>query len=138
MVVLAGAGIAIAAYLSLVKLGGGSPACVVVAGCDAVNNSEYSVFMGVPVAVFGLTGSVLTFVAAAAWWRRRSRRGLLIAYLLGLAALPVLGYLTYLELFVIHAICIWCVAYAVTVISGWLVATAALMRRAAPDTAGGD
>ena len=33
-----------------------------------------------------------------------------------------MAYLTYLELFVIHAVCVWCVGYGLTVVGGWLVA----------------
>jgi uncharacterized membrane protein len=54
------------------------------------------------------------------------------AYVIGLASLPFLAYLTYLELFVIHAVCAWCVAYAVTVIAGWLVALREMTRRPEP------
>jgi len=36
------------------------------------------------------------------------------------------AYLTYLELFVIGAVCVWCVAYAVTVVAGWVGAALAL------------
>ena len=53
-----------------------------------------------------LAGSLL-------WWRRADRRGLMLAYVVGLVSLPVLAWLTYLELAVIGAVCIWCVAYAV-------------------------
>ena len=48
--------------------------------------------------------------------------GLATAYGVGLASLPFVAYLTYLELFVIHAVCVWCVGYAVTIVAGWLVA----------------
>lgn len=128
MTVLALMATGIALYLAIVKLTGGTPACGVLAGCDTVNSSEYAEVLGIPVALFGAAASILTTIAAVAWWRGGSRRWLLVAYVLGLAALPFLAYLTYLELFVIHAICIWCVAYAVTVIGGWLVAAAALSR----------
>ena len=128
MVGLALGGLAIALYLTYVKLAGELPACAVLGGCDRVNASIYSEFMGVPVAIFGAIGSTMVAAAAIGWWRRSSRRSLLAAYVLGLASLPVLAYLTYLELFVIHAVCIWCVAYAVTLIAGWLVASLALSR----------
>jgi uncharacterized membrane protein len=125
----------IALYLAAVKLAGGTPACGVLAGCDTVNTSEYSEIMGIPVALFGTGASMVTLAASVVWWRGGSRRALLGAYVIGLAALPFLAYLTFLELFVIHAICIWCVAYAAAVVAGWLVATVVLTqtRAVGPD-----
>ena len=43
-------------------------------------------------------------------------------------SLPFLAWLTYLELFVIEAVCIWCVTYAILVVAGWVVATVTLLR----------
>jgi uncharacterized membrane protein len=117
----------VAVYLAAVKLSGGSPVCGPLAGCDTVNSSIYSEVMGVPVALFGALASAGVLAAAFWWWYRGARWALLTAYLIGLASLPALAYLTYLELFVIGAICVWCVAYALLVIGGWLVATAALL-----------
>lgn len=128
MVGLALGGLAIALYLAYVKLAGELPACAVLGGCDRVNTSIYSEFMGVPVAVFGAIGSAMVTAAAIGWWRHSSRRSLLTAYVLGLASLPVLAYLTYLELFVIHAVCVWCVAYGLTLVAGWVIAAGTLWR----------
>ena len=122
MVALAVCGIAISAYLAFVKLSGGQPYCGPIVGCETVNTSPYSVVFGVPVALFGLAASAVILGAVAWWWRTSDRRGLATAYVIGLASLPFLAYLTYLELFVIHAVCVWCVAYAITVVGGWLVA----------------
>ena len=119
---LAVCGIAISAYLTFVKLTGGQPYCGPIVGCETVNTSPYSSLFGVPVALFGLGASVATLAAVAWWWIKADRRGLATAYVIGLASLPFLAYLTYLELFVIHAVCVWCVGYAITVIGGWLIA----------------
>lgn len=124
----AGAGLLISLYLTAVKLSGGVPVCGPLAGCDTVNSSVYSQFMGVPVALFGAMGSAAVLSGALAWWRSGWRPGLLLAYLVGLASLPVLAYLTYLEVFVIGAICAWCVAYAVTVVLAWLLSLRAMGR----------
>jgi uncharacterized membrane protein len=70
-------------------------------------------------------------VLGVIWWRRGDRRALLVAYGLGLFGVLFVAYLTYLELFVIHAVCVWCVGYAVTVVVGWLIAGAALRVRPA-------
>ncbi|HWH37047.1 MAG TPA: vitamin K epoxide reductase family protein [Candidatus Limnocylindrales bacterium] len=128
MVTLALASLLVALYLSYVKLAGEAPSCAFIGGCDRVSASPYAELLGIPVAVFGVLGSGLILAAAAGWWLRGSRVALVVAYLLGLASLPVLAYLTYLELFVIHAICIWCVAYAMLLIGGWIVASVALFR----------
>jgi len=131
MAVMAIAGMAISAYLTFVKLSGGQPYCGPVVGCETVNTSSYSSISGIPVALFGLVASAAILAGVTAWYRAGSRNGLLVAYGLGLASLPMLAYLTYLELFVIHAVCIWCVGYAITVVVGCLIATREVLRERA-------
>jgi uncharacterized membrane protein len=123
---LATAGLLIAAYLAAVKLTGGIPVCGPLRGCETVNTSPYSELLGIPVALFGVLFSALVLLAALAWWRTGDRRALYGAYGLGLAGMVAVAYLTYLELFVIGAVCIWCVAYAVTVVAGWVGAALTL------------
>jgi uncharacterized membrane protein len=120
---IASVGVVIAAYLTFVKLSGGQPYCGPIVGCETVNTSPYSSIFGIPVAMLGMAASALIVGGSVAWYRTGSRNGLLLAYGVGLASLPILAYLTYLELFVIHAVCVWCVGYALTVFLGWLVAT---------------
>lgn len=115
-------------YLAWVHLAGQEPVCAILTGCETVADSEWSTFLGIPVALFGAAGSVLTLALSLIWWRRADERALLGAYLVGLVSLPILAWLTYLELFVIHAICIWCVTYALFVIAGWVVAAFTLRR----------
>ena len=81
--------------------------------------------LGWPVALFGVGFSVLLAAVCLTWWRRVERRGLYAAYGLGLAGLIVVAYLTYLEIFVIGAICIWCAAYGLTIVVGWALAAVA-------------
>jgi uncharacterized membrane protein len=66
-----------------------------------------------------------------AWWWSGDRRLLYAPYALGILGLFVVGYLTYLELFVIHAICIWCVTFAIAIVAGWIVTLVAMRRTAA-------
>ena len=80
--------------------------------------SSYSVVLGIPVAAYGVVCSLLLVAGALAWWRTADRRPLLAAYGILLLATLAVAVLTYLELFVIRAICPWCVSYAViTVLS---------------------
>jgi uncharacterized membrane protein len=126
-------GLAIAIYLTATKLAGGLPVCGVVSGCEDVANSQYSDTFGIPTAAYGVVYSAVIAVLGLAWWRLGDRRAILVAYGLGLFASLFVVYLTYLELFVIRATCVWCVGYGVTVIGGWIVVTVIL--RAAPDRA---
>ena len=124
----------IAGYLTWVKLSGTAPVCAVLSGCETVENSRYSEFMGIPVALFGMAGAGVLLAGSLLWWLRADRRGLLLTYAAGLVSLPLLAWLTYLELAVIRAVCIWCVTYAVLVIATWVLAMMAL-RTAPPEAA---
>lgn len=121
-------GLAIAGYLSVVKLAGQLPACGPLRGCETVALSEFSDIAGIPVALLGVVFSVSTLALQLIWWRSGDRRAVLAAYGMGVFGMLFVSWLTYLELFVIHAVCAWCVAYAVTIVAGWLVAAAALRR----------
>jgi uncharacterized membrane protein len=126
--VLAAVGLAVSIYLASVKLAGALPVCGPLKGCEDVALSPYSEIMGIPVALFGAGFSALVLILALVWWRAGDRRALLASYGLGLFGILFVTYLTYLELFVIHAVCVWCVAYALTVVVGWIVAASAVRR----------
>ena len=123
---VAAVGAAIAGYLTIVKLAGALPVCGPLHGCETVATSPYAEVLGVPLAAFGIGASVLLAALQVAWWRAGGRRFLILAYALGLAGIGVVGYLTYLELFVIQAVCVWCAAYGVTIVLGWLLAALAI------------
>ncbi len=108
--VLALAGIGVALYIAIVESGGGSPQCLAGGhGCETVAKSHYSHIAGINVAVFGVAGYVL-LLGAALMPGDMARIGALGVSLVGFGFSV---YLTYLELFVIDAICQWCVASAV-------------------------
>jgi uncharacterized membrane protein len=105
-------GVAVAAYLTYVHYAGLQPFCAGGSGgCERVQSSSYAKLAGVPVAVLGLAGYVAIAVALSA----AGERAQLAAAALAVTGFGVSAYLTYLELFVIHAICQWCVASAVLV-----------------------
>lgn len=123
---LAVVGLGVSLYLAYEKLSGGLPVCGPLHGCQDVAQSKYSEIGGVPVAVFGALFSIVVLALALVWWRRGDRRAVLVMYGLGLFGILFVVYLTYLELFVIHAVCVWCVTFAITVILGWVTAAVAL------------
>ena len=102
-------GIGVATYITIADSGGGAPACLAGGqGCTTVANSPYSHVAGINVAVFGIVGYVLLAIAAATSGDAGRFGGLVLS----LVGFGFSAYLTYLELFVIDAICQWCVASA--------------------------
>ncbi len=118
--VIAAIGLAISLYLSANELAGTVPVCVAGGGCQTVAQSQYSHWFGIPVAFFGALFSGMLVGLVVAWWRTGDGRLLLVGYALGLIGVVLELYLVYLELFVINAICEWCMAYGATVLLGWL------------------
>jgi uncharacterized membrane protein len=122
-------GLLIAGYLSFVELQGDLPYCGPLKGCEIVAVSEYARIGGIPVAVFGVILSISLFVLAIAWVR--TDRVELLAAHYGLSLLGVVFeiYFTYLELFVIGAVCVWCASYGVTLLARFAVALWVWRRR---------
>ena len=121
------AGLGIAAYLTWVHYEGISPVCTS-GGCERVQASSYSEIGSVPVALLGLIG----YVAIGLSLLFRGDLGRALTFLLTLIGFGFSLYLTYLELFVIDAICQWCVASAVVMTALLVTAAIRLLRPAGP------
>ncbi|HLO04692.1 MAG TPA: vitamin K epoxide reductase family protein [Symbiobacteriaceae bacterium] len=128
VLLLAIAGLAISFYLTNLYLFGGIVPCGASGGCQTVAESQYAWLLGVPIPMWGAVA--YTAITGVAVWALAMRRlgewGRLALFGLALAGLLFSGYLTYLELFVIRAICRWCVASAVIML-GLFVATLPLL-----------
>jgi uncharacterized membrane protein len=107
---VAALGVGVATYIAIAESDGGSAACLAGGGgCETVANSPYSELAGINVAVLGIVGYVL--ILATALLRGDVAR--MAGFGLALTGFGFSVYLTYLELFVIDAICQWCVVSAV-------------------------
>ena len=122
-------GLGIAGYLSWVELAGNLPYCGPLKGCEEVALSEYSRIGGVPVAVYGVILSLTLFVLAVAWTRTNLPSLLAAHYGLSLLGVVFEIYFTYLEVFVIGAVCVWCASYGISLIARFGVALWVWMRR---------
>ena len=117
---LALAGIFISLYLTLYKLGVIGELSCSIGSCETVNTSKWSTFLHLPVALWGLLFYVEVFVVSLVGTIPRFENESFVSILLvAEAAIGVIfsAWLTYLELAVIHAICIWCVTSACIVVA---------------------
>jgi uncharacterized membrane protein len=114
-------GLCIALYLSVVELGGGVPYCGPLHGCETVAQSEYARIGGVPVAVYGVVLSLVLLSLALAWIRTNKPALLDLHYGLSLIGVIFEVYFLTLQVFVIHAVCIWCTLYGISLIARFLV-----------------
>jgi uncharacterized membrane protein len=118
------AGVGIAGYLTWAHFADSTVLCVAGGGCETVQESEYAEIAGIPVALLGL-GSYVTILTLVVWDSVGAR--------LAAASLAFLGllfslYLLALQLFVIEAVCIWCMANDVVIAPALAVVTALRLR----------
>jgi uncharacterized membrane protein len=105
LLLISAGGIAISLYLTYVKLTD-SPIRCTVGSCDIVQKSKYAEILGIPVAVLG----VIFYLSLAIVTHLNKRKLIKLWTIWGFI---FSAYLTYLELFVIHEICQWCVLSAI-------------------------
>ena len=123
---LALAGVAVATYLTVIAVTGETAACGRSTGCWEVLNSPYAKIAGIPVAALGVLGyfAAFTFAIFAAFSYQRARKFFaLTVWAMFLSTL----YLLYVQAFVLHAFCRFCLFSAALtfLLAGLVVATPA-------------
>lgn len=103
-----------AAYLTIQHYTQFTLPCTITHGCELVTNSEYSQIMGIPVALLGALYYLAIFLAVYIMMETKKTE-----YLRFVAIATTFGFLfsawfVYLQLFVIHAICQYCMFSAFT------------------------
>lgn len=126
LIVVSLAGIAVAGYLTYVHYEPKALICTGSGGCETVQESSYAVLFGIPVAVLGL--AVWVVALSLTIWNSELARTLTAALAIG--SLAFVGYLVILQLFVIDAICIWCMVNDVVLVP--LLTILALLRLREP------
>jgi len=127
-------GLFLGAYLTLWKFGYVGALVCNVSSCEQVQTSRWSNFLGLPVATWGLGFYVvmlaLSIVGLQEGFEESRRLSLSLLVVSGVGLLFT-AWLNYLEAFVIHAWCEWCIASALMVLALFVLALADWRRRSA-------
>jgi uncharacterized membrane protein len=112
-------GLGVAGYLTYVETQSVEAICGPVGDCNAVQSSSYARVFGIlPVGILGLLGYAAILIA---WTIQKVRDDRWADYArLGMLGMALFGtlysiYLTYVEIWVIEAVCIWCLSSAVLI-----------------------
>lgn len=131
LVLLALVGLVVATYLWLFKIGVIGQLRCGTGRCEYVQTSRYADLFGLPVALYGVVGyAALCLVGLVGLRPARAsdRRLAWLAAGLATAGFALALYLTAIELFVLHAVCRWCVASAVIITAIWVLSLVDLGR----------
>lgn len=109
MLLLATAGFFVAVYLTVEHYLGQVPACSFLSGCEVVTTSEYATIGPFPISLLG-AGYFLTVWASLLALLQTGRSAFLtiVGIFTAMGALVAVG-LLYLQVFVLEAVCIYCV-----------------------------
>jgi uncharacterized membrane protein len=122
LLLVSSVGVGVAAYLTYVHYQPAALICTASGGCETVQDSKYAVLASIPIAVLGLSAWIAALGLTI--WNSEQARTLTAA--LAVAAVAFAVYLVILQLFVIDAICVWCMANDVVLVP--LLAVLALLR----------
>ncbi|PKN98209.1 MAG: vitamin K epoxide reductase [Chloroflexi bacterium HGW-Chloroflexi-4] len=104
------------AYLTIIKLTNSPIYCTPGLGdCESVQNSQWATIWGIPIALLGALAFLVLILCFVFEKRISILRNYIDYMIFGISFFGFIYslYLTYLELFVIHAICQWCVLSAI-------------------------
>jgi uncharacterized membrane protein len=122
LMVVAVAGVALAAYLTYVHYRPEALVCTASGGCETVQKSDYATIIGIPVALLGLVmWSLVAVLTALDGPLTRAATATI-----GLASVAFSAYLVILQLIVIDAVCVWCMINDVVLVP--LLAVLAMWR----------
>ncbi len=116
IICLSFAGLVISSYLTFAHYSSSSVNfCATGSGCDTVTLSSYSSILGLPVSFMGVFGYLFFIILLTVQISKKVKWTLL--FLISIAAFAFSLYLTYLEFFVINAVCSFCVISALIITS---------------------
>lgn len=125
-------GLAVSIYMTIFKLTDNESMCIGNGGCSVVNNSPYAAIYGIPVAAFGVGGYLAILLVlifekkAGAFFKQNAT---LLNFGLTLIGFLFTLYLIYLEIFVIKALCPFCLTSQIAMTILFIVSVIRLVKQ---------
>lgn len=118
-------------YLLIFKLTSAAAMCLGSGGCSKVNSSLYSEVQGIPVSLLGIFAYlvILSLHVFETSNRFIKKNGALFIFGVSLCGVLFSAYLTYIEMYIIHAICPFCMASAVLITIIFIIAIVRLIQQ---------
>lgn len=128
--ILVGIGLVDSLYLTWAKLTHSEVVCGGIGECQTVNNSPYSEIGGVPIALLGMGAyfvllTLLYLETLGGFWLEYSR---MFIFGISLAGVLYSAYLTFIEISVLQAICLYCVVSAIVMLLLFFLSIMRLMQ----------
>ena len=119
-----------ALYLWIYKISNNDKMCLGSGDCATVNYSPYSEINGIPVALLGLFAylAMLAILLLETTWKPAGKYGTYLVFGISLAGVLFSAYLTFIEFFVIHAVCPFCIISAVVITFIFIMAIIRLVK----------
>lgn len=123
-IVIALLGLVDSVYLTYTRLLGITPPCGVsiFSGCAVVARSAYSVLLGIPLSVYGIVFYGISILIAAILLYKNIQHGAFFLMTVSTAGLVSSLYFIYIQIFVIKALCIYCVFSAICALALFVLA----------------
>lgn len=117
-------------YLLIYKYSSNDEMCLGSGDCATVNYSRYSEIYGIPVALLGMLAylAILIILSLEPHWKLASRYSTYLVFGASLVGFLFSAYLTYIEFFVIFAICPFCIASAIILTMIFILSTYRLVK----------
>ncbi|MBU6427083.1 vitamin K epoxide reductase family protein [Patescibacteria group bacterium] len=114
LLVVALAGFVDASYLTIEHFQGAIPPCSLTGGCETVLSSPFSTFLGIPVSLLGALYYLTILICAFAYLEGKHEWMMRFALWFTVFGLAASLWFVYLQVFVIHSYCVYCIGSAIT------------------------
>ena len=128
--IMAGIGLLDSIYLLIFKLSDNNAMCLGSGGCSTVNASRYSELYNIPVSLYGVMAFLVIALLLIFELKNIVTKGNSNLLLFGISLVGVIfsSYLTYIEFYVIYAVCPFCVISAVVMTIIFIISATELVR----------